>query len=477
MGMRHNNLSRMVVKAMGLFGGVQVVNIVCSIVRTKLVAMWMGPTGVGLFGLWIAAQEMLSTATNLGIRTSSVRDITSSTATGNISRVSRIVAVVRKWSLWLGLFGALLTIALAPLLSQISFGDSNHIWGFVLLSVSILLISLMSGEHAILQGTARLKNLARASVWGSVAGLAVSVPMFYFWRIDSVLPSIVAYALTGAMFAYVYRNRDVEVQPLPSREVYKQGKDFVRLGIYMTIGTFLAILSSYVFSAYLNWRGGTEQMGFYQAGYTLVNRYVGLVLTALGVEYFPRLSKVAHSNLRLGLFVNQEIKIALLVLVPVVLVFMLLRGLVVELLYSKEFSAILTYVSWLLVGMILRATSWCMAFVILAKGDGKTYVITEAVSVAVGLALNIVAYHYYGLNGLGVSFVIWYLIYNIIVGAVYFSRYKLHLHKSTVMISVFAVAVSIMCMLSELAGHQMVSLAIALASTGFCLFALKKILW
>ncbi len=476
MGKHHNNLSRLVVKAMGLFGGVQMVNIVCSIVRTKLVALWMGPTGVGLFGLWLAAQDMLSTATNLGVRTSSVRDITSSAATGNSSRVAAVVTVVRKWSLWLGLFGALVTIALAPLLSQISFGDDKPIWGFVFLSASILLMSLMSGEHAILQGTTKLKNLAHASVWGSVAGLAVSVPMFYFWRIDSVLPSIVAYALTGALFAYIYRNKEIPAQEMTTKEVYAQGKDFVRLGIYMTIGTFLAILSSYVFSAYLNWRGGTEQMGFYQAGYTLVNRYVGLVLTALGVEYFPRLSKVAHSNNRLGLFVNQEIKIALLVLVPVVLVFMLLRGFVVELLYSKEFSAILTYVSWMLVGMVLRATSWCMAFVILAKGDGKVYVVTESVSVAVGLVLNIVAYHYWGLNGLGVSFVIWYLIYNLIVGVVYLRKYHLKLHGTTVLVTLFAVVASMICLVAQVAGMQMVSVAVAVVSTGFCLLALKKIL-
>ncbi|MGN1265602.1 MAG: hypothetical protein ACI4UL_07275 [Muribaculaceae bacterium] len=65
---KHNGISRMVIKAMGIFGGVQMVNIVCSIVRTKLVSLWLGPAGVGLFGLWNAALDMINTGSNLGIR-------------------------------------------------------------------------------------------------------------------------------------------------------------------------------------------------------------------------------------------------------------------------------------------------------------------------------------------------------------------------------------------------------------------------
>ena len=58
----------MVLKAMGLFGGLQVLGIVSSIVRSKLVALWIGPAGVGLFGLYNAALDMLASATQLNLR-------------------------------------------------------------------------------------------------------------------------------------------------------------------------------------------------------------------------------------------------------------------------------------------------------------------------------------------------------------------------------------------------------------------------
>lgn len=78
-----NSISRMAMKAMGIFGGVQMIGIICSIVRTKLVALWIGPVGVGLFGLFNQALDMLNTATNLGIRQSSVRDISHTDCTND----------------------------------------------------------------------------------------------------------------------------------------------------------------------------------------------------------------------------------------------------------------------------------------------------------------------------------------------------------------------------------------------------------
>ncbi|MBR6432155.1 MAG: oligosaccharide flippase family protein, partial [Muribaculaceae bacterium] len=374
---KRGNISRMAMKAMGLFGGVQVMGILCSIIRTKLVALWIGPVGIGLFGLFNNALEMISTGTNLGIRSSSVRDISQAIEGRNTNLVARMIAVVRKWSMWLGLAGALLTLSLAPLLSQLTFGDGTHIWGFVVLSIAVLLQALTNGEYAVLQGTARLKRLASVTLWGTITGLAVSVPMFYLLRERSIVPSIIAYAIAMAAFAWLFRNREYTNVVVDRRETFDMGKGFVKLGIYMTLGNFATILASYAFNAWLNIHAGTDQVGFYQAGYTLINKYTGLILTALGMEYYPRLSRVADSRIRLRAFVSQEINVAISVMAPVVALFILLRELVVWILYTPEFNVILTFVSWGMIGTVLRTLSWCLAFTILAKGDGKTYLWTE----------------------------------------------------------------------------------------------------
>lgn len=467
MSHKSGNISRMAMKAMGLFGGVQVIGILCSIVRTKLVALWIGPVGIGLFGLFNNALEMISTGTSLGIRSSSVRDISQAMDEPGGGTVARMVTVVRRWSLWLGLAGALLTLSLAPALSQATFGDSTHIWGFVALSVAVLLQALTNGEYAVLQGTVRLKRLASVTLWGTMAGLAVSVPLFYWLREASILPSILAYAAALALFAFVFRNRDYPAASVTRRETWDMGKGFVRLGIYMTLGNFATILASYAFNAWLNINAGTEAVGFYQAGYTLINKYTGLILTALGMEYYPRLSRVAESRMRLRAFVSQEINVAIAVMAPVVALFILLREWVVWLLYTPDFNVILTFVSWGMIGTVLRTLSWCLAFTILAKGDGKTYLWTEVASAVINLVLNIVFYQWWGLTGLGVAFLASYLLYTIIVAIVYFGSYRLRVSRACLYNLLWTLAVASAVMAAMETGRVAVAVAVTTVSAAF----------
>ena len=461
-------------KAMGLFGGVQVMGILCSIIRTKLVAIWIGPVGVGLFGLFNNALEMINTGINLGIRGSSVRDISQAVASDDRTLISRIIVVVRRWSLWLGLGGALLTLLLSPLLSQITFGTQDQMWGFVALSIAVLLMAISNGEQAVLQGSRRLKRLARASVSGTLLGLLISIPLFYWLRERSVLPSIIAYAACNALMMWLMRNKEFPATEVSRRDTVDMGRGFVRLGIYMTVGNFVTILAGYVFNAWLNQEAGTAVVGHYQAGYTLINKYTGLILTALGMEYYPRLAQVASDRLQLRESVSQEVSVAMLVLAPVVALFVLLRGPVIWLLYSQEFSVIEAMVSWGMVGTIMRALSWCMAFVILARGDGKTYVITESVSAAVGLILNILFYRWWGITGLGLSFLVWYVVYTIIIALVYFRHYHLSLSMGSVANWMWALVVAMAVVVTVDVGWLALAVAITILSLTMSALQLVK---
>lgn len=428
-GKARGGMSRVILKAMGIFGGVQVLSILCSIIRTKLVALWIGPVGVGLFGLFNQALEMINTATNLGVRNSSVRDISQAVEHRDQSLIARIVTVVRRWSLWLGMGGALLTLAISPALSQFSFGDYNHVWSFAALAIAVLFMALTNGEYAVLQGLSKLKRLARVTVSGTVGGLLISIPLFYFLRERSVLPSILAYALCLVAAAFLLKDKEYPVAQVTRRETVTMGSGFIKLGVFMTLGSFVSMLASYAFVSWLNTRGGTEAVGFYQAGYTLVDKYAGLVFAALGMEFYPRLSRVAEGSRRLRVFVSHEINIALMVLAPLLMCFVLLRVPLINLLYRADFEVVATFISWGAVGTLFRAVSWCMAFVMLAKGHGKIFLITETLSAVTVLTLNMVCYSLWGVDGLGYSYLASYIIYTVVVAVVYFGVYRLMLSR------------------------------------------------
>lgn len=459
------NVSGKVVKTMWLFSWVQLAGIACSIVRTKLVALWIGTLGIGLFGLFNTALDTITTLTQLGIRQSPVRDIA---AAADRNALWRIVAAVRRWSWLLGIAGAFLTLIFSPLLSRLTFGNGDYTLGFIILSVAVMLSAVTNGELAIMQGMDRLNRLARATVWGTLGGLAVSVPLYYWFGERSIVWSIVAYFACQAAAVMVLRVRKEAAQPcvrLTGREMLAEGKGFVTLGIYMTLSVFIAMAVNYVFMAYLNHEGGIDEVGRYQAGYTIVNKYLGLLFTAIGLEFFPRISKVQASVSRVSAFMSHEVMVAVLVVLPGATLMMTFDDVIIRLLYSSEFMPAVGYVNLALAGTALRAVSWCMAYTLLARGDGRVYLMTESASGAAFLLFSFIGYRAGGLDGLGIAYSAWYGLYVIIIGIVYFRRYRMRISRRVALLSAVAVIVTAGCAWARVEGLRFVPAAVAAVSS------------
>ena len=184
-------------------------------------------------------------------------------------------------------------------------------------------------------------------------------------------------------------------------------------------------------------------------------------------------TQVKDSPSRISTFVSHEISIMLWVLLPVIALFIASSNLIVEILYSSEFLVILPFIVCAVVGTIFRAISWCMAYVILARGDGKIYLLTESASAITSIVLNIVAYSNWGLDGLGVAYVMWYIIYTLIIGIVYRGRYNLTLGKGITQLTLFASATSIISVVGYFYIGWIIPLVVGLALLPF---AVKRIL-
>ena len=416
-----------VLKALGIFGGVQVISILCSVVRTKLGAIWLGPAGVGIMAVYFSTMDMLSQTAQLNIPQSAVRDL--SALRHEPSRASVLAAALRRFMLLLSGAGMVLVLLCSPLVSLAGFGDYSHTADFALLSLWIVFASTAAIEIAIMRADDRLGAVARTGICTSLTSIAAAVPLFYFFRLGGIVPALLAAYASNCLFAVLFRRRPEKTPRLTLRRIWVLSRGAVRLGIYMTVSSFVTLLASYVFIVYLNRAHSESAAGIYQAGYTLVNTYVGMIFTAIAMEYYPRLSRACASVRRMEVIVSHEIKIALWVLMPVAVAFICCSGLIVRLLYSSEFEAAAPFVAIGACGVFFRAVSWCIAFTILARGDGRTYIITETLSSVAYLCLYIPLFDTFGYEGLGIGYVLWYGAYTAVCYIVYRYRYGMRLRR------------------------------------------------
>lgn len=398
-------------KATSLFGGVQVFNILIGIIRVKFVAVLLGASGVGIIGLLNSPLQLISSVTGLGISFSAVRDVSEASGSNDQSRIARTIISLRRWSLFTGLLGVMVTVGFAPMLSQWSFGSKDYTWAFVWLSITLLLQAISKGQSALLQGTRRLKNMAKAGVIGSGLGLVTSIPLYYLFRIKGIVPALILTAISSLLLSWYFsRKVVVEKVALTTRETFISGINMARLGVSMTVAGFIASLSAYILNAFISSRGGVEQVGFYNAGWGVVGQYTAIIFAAMATDYFPRLSAVQNSNDEIKKLVNQQVDSALLIVSPLLILLIVMMPIVVRILYTPAFLPVVMFTTLTVLGIPFKTVSWAMGYVYLAKGDGKLFLIMEVISGVIILTLNLALYFLYGLNGLGVSFILTYFL-------------------------------------------------------------------
>jgi len=405
---------RQIMKATSIFGGVQVFNILISIVRSKFVAVLLGPSGMGIMGLLTATTGMIGSLVNFGLGTSAVKDIAAAFGTNDVKRISLVVGVVRRLVWITGLMGLVSTAILSPWLSQITFGNKDYSLAFIWLSVTLLLNQLSSGQLVLLQGMRKLKHLAKANLSGSFIGLFVTLPLYYLWGIDGIVPGIIGTSLLSLFMSWYFSGKiKIERTALSTSQTLAEGRSMLQLGFLISLSMLFSLASSYLLRIFISHTGGIEQVGLYNAGFVIINTYVGLVFNAMGTDYYPRLSAVAHDNKLCNKTINQQAEIAILILAPILIAFLIFINWLIILLYSNQFIAVTGMIYWAALGIFFKATSWSVAYIFLAKGANKIFFWTELMGNFLLLVFNVLGYHWGGLTGLGHSFALYFLFYMI----------------------------------------------------------------
>lgn len=430
---------------MGVIGSAKGLSILASLVRNKLIAVWVGTVGVGLVSLYNSIADVIGQTTRVSMDQSAMRDVARS-ANDAVDRTATLVMI---WSMLAGVAGLLIMCAASPLISWLSFGDTSHWPTFCLLGLVPFFIANSLGRQCIMQGVKQLDRMAKSMTFTAVVGVAVSIPLIYLLRADSIIWVAVSYAFIQCVGSYIFRVRTRRVR-LSWREVLDGGRDFIRLGLFMTVGSAMMALCNYLFVIYLNSRAGTGVLGLYQAGFTLVNSYVGVLLTGVWAEYYPHLTAVVHSPRRVATVVSHRIASTAWLMLPVMLLFMACDELIIRIVYADSFLPIIPFITVGITGVGLRTASFCLSYVILARGDGKIYVVTEIVSNVVGLVLNIVGYACAGFVGLGIAYVAWYTVYLAIMYIVYRRRYGYRLRGRAMLPVALGAAVSLVAAVCRL---------------------------
>ena len=412
---------RQILRSSSIMGGAQALTYVIGLVRVKIVAMLLGPSGVGLVGLYASAMGLIGTVSGLGIASSGVREVVQAYGQEDAQNAARTVRILRRACWVTGLLGWLLAIAVAGPVSQWMMGSAEHAWAIAVLGVTLLIGSVSAGQQALLQGLRRIGDMARASVLGVLVSTVVAIGLYAWLGQAGVVPVLVASALVSLGFSYWFARRVVVVPMAVSwRETLEGTRRLAGLGVaFMWSGVLTAgvdMLTRSVITRQL----GLEAAGIYQAAWALSGLFAGFILGAMGADFYPRLTAVIHDKTQAARTVNEQTEIGILLALPGLLGTLAFAQWAMEFFYTRLFLPGAELLPWLVLGVFGRVVSWPMGFIQLALGASRWFMATETVFIGIQAALVLWMVPAYGVVGAAYAFALTYALY--VMGMLWVAR-------------------------------------------------------
>ena len=398
---------RNILHSTAVFGGTQFFLTLINIIKGKLVAVLLGSVGIGLSSLLANAVGCVQQIVTLGVNLSVVKEVSQANSEEDRAVLAQITKVLRTLLMISALAGAVLMVVFSPLITRFSVDDSRYGMFFLCLAPVVFFNVLASGEYALLQGIRKFKMLAYSTLILGGSSLVVCVPLYYMLGIQGIVPAMIIISLISFIsLKWFVSKTELHTLPLPHvslRQTLVRGKEIILLGMVMMLAGIFGTVANYGIASFISTSGSLQDVGFYHAANLIVMQCCMLVFTAMATDYYPKLAAaVSEGNVAVCRLVNQQTEVVLLIIAPVAVWLITVIPLLITLLLTTEFMQAQLLMRYMALAVIFRAVCFSVDYIAVAKGDKNYYFWLEGVFCNVKMVLfYMVAYHLWGLNGLG----------------------------------------------------------------------------
>ena len=346
--------------------------------RMKVVAVSLGATGMGEFGLLMTGVGTLATALGLGLATGAVVPIASTVH--DASRHASVMTALRWSTWWLSALGGIVSfLAWAALGPDFTEAAKPAVAAAFAIAVSATIAA--TRHTAVLSGLAAHRRLALSQIVAAGAATAL------LWLVRDEAKAVVLFvALTAPPLCLLVASaratsrsgpRDSDVESASTSPWRGEVRGMLALGAAVGASAVLMNASQFFAMAWISAQAAPSAAGLFQAAWAIAALYLAFVLAALNVDFLPRLSRLHSQGVEQREAASKEIEKLTLVAAPVILALSAAAPVALTVLYSSEFTTGATMLRWFLIGDLFKIMAWPLSYVLLARQMKVSYVLSE----------------------------------------------------------------------------------------------------
>lgn len=392
-----------------------------GLITSKILAVFVGPSGMALVGNLRNFLTSLENISTLGFQNGIVKYTAENER--NKSELQKIITTV---FLSLSFIAVLLSVILfftADYWNIRIFGNNiQYLMVFKVLAFALPCYAVSIFFVALINGLGKFKKVIWINIIGNTIGLLVSVLMILQYQTTGALLAIVIAPALLFFVTFYLVQKEIDFFQIIKLKLF----DFQiikNLSSYSLMALVSSVLGPIVFLAVRNeiiQNLGIEQAGYWETMTRISSYYLLFVSTILTVYFLPKLSK-ASTNEETKTIFWQYYKFILPVFVLGLIVLYSARFFVVELLFTKEFLPVTNLFFWQFLGDIFKVCALILGYQFFAKKLTLAFIITELYSLFVLYSASLYYMKMFQIEGVVLAYTFQSLSYLLILG-IYFRK-------------------------------------------------------
>jgi len=466
-------------RAAAIIGGGEGITYIIGLVRTKVVALLLGPSGVGLIALYLGYMQLLQTVSGLGIAPSGVREVAKANSANDPEKMAARVKTLRRACWFTGAIGLLLAFVVAAPASAWLGNAESTTRDFALLGLAVLFQAVLGGQMSLLQGTRRLADLTRVKVYGVCATTLLAILAYSLFGRSAIVPILIATVLVQLSISWLFARRVPLARVAQTwRQTASDSRQLVGLGLSFMWAGLLGIGVTTILGFLVVRQLGVEANGMYAAAWMLSGLFAGFILGAMGADFLPRLTAAHADHRRMQQLVNEQTEVGIFLALPGLMGTLAFAPWVIKAFYSKQFLPAADLLPWFVLGVFGQVITWPLGYALMAKGAKGLYALTETLASGVRLVLSYALLQAWELKGVAVAVPLGYCFYGVMMlSVVYYLIGHLWSHQVTKLLLVSCVTIASGFAANRLlppAGGLVVGVSLTLVACIFCLRGLAS---
>ncbi|MCX8488079.1 MAG: oligosaccharide flippase family protein [Opitutales bacterium] len=387
-----------ILRSSALMGGAQAVTLAMAFLRSKLIAVLIGPAGIGLMGVFNAFNANVSTVAGWGLGTSAVRTVAGAAEADKERKVAAVRHFGRRLA-WAGFIGVLILVL--PV-GYLTFKSQEYALELLIAGLAVPCVVATGMWTALLQAGGHIGSMARTQMASSVVGLLIGLPFIYFFGSVGIALSIL---LAAAATALVTWRAATKFSPPTSVDPATGDiRELVHLGVALQIGATLGAISTYLVRVLIlrshgdDLAAGLADAGFYQAAFAVTGSLPGVIFSATSSDFYPRVAAAKDED-EARYITEKQIQASLLLATPILMGLLTMGPLAIRFLYAKGFEPAVPLLDWFVWAIYFFLMGWPLGFWLTARGSKRTVAIFQSLSYFLMVALGLVLIPLYGVKG------------------------------------------------------------------------------